>query len=211
METFGKGVFITVLSGVYIALVFFVPLWGPQLVFRKLTPEKTPDTKVRFSLQDGLLLTVALAIVNATLAHLTSNSFGIEENYSTMMLAFCVNVLIVLLWLKCLQFLAEHRITNWRSRLLMQLVLYPLSTFVIAEILMGMLMLLSGLELVIHNGELQPVRYFTHPLFQAAVCVVAFFWLVRYLLRYLFVKLVIPGVEPIEHFSEQSDPNVEII
>ena len=191
MNSIWENLIIAGFSGLFVALVLFVPLWGPQLAFRKRTPKPDRSRKVRYSLKDGMVLTIVLAALNALIAQIPDQG---NDEY-LVIFGVSMSALVVLLWIKCLRFMADYGIVEPRSRLIMHLFLYPLSTLVIAEIVSGVMMLLSSLEYFAHESRPTFYGYLRHPLPQAAICVIVLSLLTLFVIRRLFTKLVITSLE----------------
>jgi hypothetical protein len=176
--------------GLFGSLFTFAPLWAPPVVFRSLLPHQPhlgESAVSRFSVSDGFVLFAFLALGNG-LVRLVRNDM---TQGALIGLAVCTNALVVLVWIQCQRFMWTHRILQQRSRMLMQIVLYPLSVVVAAEMLVSILMLLSMLE-VFHSGLVSGItRYFQEPVTIACFVVLGLSVLAVLLVRYLFRRFIV--------------------
>ena len=118
-------------SGPIAALLFFVPIWGPRVAFFGLCA-KLPlsNNRLRFTISDMLVLVAYLAIANS----LTSIPLPNSTVANHTALAVCSNLLALLVWIKCIRFMQSCGIQNIRSRLLVQLFVYPCSVLSVSYI-----------------------------------------------------------------------------
>ena len=186
-----------VLGGLYTSLMFFVPLWGPQLVFRKLTPAPPPSAKpgpLRFGIADGLVLTTFLAFVNGFAALLKEDVIPV----GTVLFAVCGSLLVTMLWVKCLRFMSTHGIERPKSRLLLQAALYPLSVFVVGDIALAVLMLMSSLAQLAEQSSAAMEDAYVISFAAASATVLSLSIAAIFLLRYLFRRFIVLGAAPPE-------------
>lgn len=185
--------FIFVLAGVGGSLFFLVPAWGPQLVFLRLTqpPRKTAGLPSGIP-GDAWILTVYLAVPNAVyvlllLCLLPSGDMTLGLVALAPMIV-CTNLLIALSWFNCQRFLWKHRILQPRSRLLVQLILYPSAVAVVSEIASTSLLLLISAWEWDKPGSFEG--------FLVAFVISGLSWIVLFLLRYLFHRFVTQDPQP---------------
>jgi hypothetical protein len=127
--------FVIAISGtVFCTLIFFTPLWGPSLLFRKLGAPTKPTRPVpAFSLTDVLVLLALLSLVNAALAQMP---FDISDSWRVFLFTGA-NSILALTWLLGLRQMESHAIQQQSSRLMFQLALHPLAIFGPAGIIAG--------------------------------------------------------------------------
>jgi hypothetical protein len=178
--------------GLFGSLFTFAPLWAPQVVFRRLVPNhpRPGESAVsRFSVSDGFVLFAFLALSNG-LVRLVRNEMTPR---SLIGLAVWANLLVVLIWIQCQRFMWTHRILQQRSRMLMQIVLYPLSVVAAAEMFVSMLILLSMLEVFFSGFVSGITRYFQEPVTIACSVVLGLSILAVRFVRYLFRRFIVLG------------------
>lgn len=153
MERLSEAFAFLFLGGVIYSLMFFVPLWGPQLVFMRLAARHPAQTRTYTTL-DALVLTVYLALANALVA-LTRNEM---ETSWLVALALSANVFAILIWIKC-----QRSIDKPPSRVLVQAILYPLAVIAVGVLLSAVVVLLSLVE-VFGNGSIPGARQYFYDL-----------------------------------------------
>lgn len=134
------------------SLVFFVPLWGPKIVFG--TFGKSParlgqNPKVRsYSLTDLFVVISFLACGNAILSALRSQL----PQHIVIYQVICLNTLVLSVWIQCQQFMRSWAIDQTRQRVLMQVVLYPVAILAVGQIIFTSIQLVSMLGLAADEG-----------------------------------------------------------
>ena len=175
-------------AGVLAALIFFVPLWGPHLVFWGIVRRRTAGPahpSPIYITSDGIILLTYLCAVNAAV-DATNNQVGVLR---TATLAGSVNLLVVLIWWRALKFLQLQQIADRKSRLLLQSILYPGSVIVPSEALCSGLALLSSIEFF-ESGIIEGIQRYAHEplaiaaatIFMSSACGI---WALRALFRIL--------------------------
>jgi hypothetical protein len=124
-------------------LLFFVPLWGPQLALKGLTAANPGQVlkpiDQRFSTLDVLVLMTYFAVA------FTLVSINQEQSKWVALAGGCGTLLAILLWVKCNAFMNSRGVRNRVSRIIVQLVVFPGSVLSVAYLAISSLMLLSGL------------------------------------------------------------------
>ncbi len=124
------------------ALLFFVPLWGPSIVFRRAGELSLRGvTRPTFFLADAFVLVVFLSFASS----LVSFVRGEMSLPWFVCLMIAANGLAALIWLRGLRFMQQHAIESPLQRLLFQAVLYPLSVLAPAATLANTMFLLSAI------------------------------------------------------------------
>ena len=119
-----------------VALFLLTPLWAHLVTLRGIA-SKSPGSPSasRFNLSDGMILVALLSI---------ATTFGarapINRDSQNWILIGSLNFFVVLMWYKCIRFMATSGITENRSRIAMQLFTYPsailsMSLFLICSLL----------------------------------------------------------------------------
>ena len=180
--------FLTAVGATFVgSIFFFVPLWGPLLVFRNVgvVIQRAPGL-ARFSILDGFILVGFLAGANAVTSLLRGEIPQTWFFYSVS----AANVLIFAIWLRGLRFMERCEITQPRSRVLFQVLLHPMAIFGPSGTLMNGFIFLSMLE-VFSEGLMQGlIEYTTHPLTIAAFFTLLASLFACYLARQLFKRML---------------------
>ena len=122
------------------SLLFFVPLWGPQLALRRIAGNAASETG-SFSIADGMIL-VAMLAVAASLASLLRDGIPRE---SFLLFVFMAMLLASMLWFKCLKFMSLNGVKgNWQ-RIAVQIFVYPSSVLSVSYSLILAMLLFSGI------------------------------------------------------------------
>ena len=130
------------------SLIFLVPLWGPQLVLRRKSLSKSvtrssPLTaKVpTIGVADGLILMSFMACANAIVGFLRD-----EIPFAALVLqGICINLLVFLVWYQCQKLMRHYEVLNPRSRVIIQLVMYPLSLVAFGQVIVSSLTFVSSI------------------------------------------------------------------
>ena len=126
--------------GLTASLLFFVPLWGPQLTFRRIAGNAPTETG-SFSIADGMILVAMLAAA----ASLASSLRDALPQGLFLFLTSMAMLLAALLWFKCLKFMSLNGVKgNWQ-RIAMQIFVYPSSVLSVSYSVMLTMMLFSGI------------------------------------------------------------------
>lgn len=121
------------------SLLFFVPLWGPQVTLKGIKGQGS-SRPVSYTLADGMILTAMMAIATSLASSIRSE---MPEDWF-LFFVFIANFLTFLLWFKCQKFMSTNGIWCSRQRALMQLFVYPSSVLAIAYLSISLLMFFSG-------------------------------------------------------------------
>ena len=122
------------------SLLFFVPLWGPQVTLSRIAGNTATEAR-SYTIADGMILVTMLAIATS-LASLMRDELPMA---SFLFVVLMTTLLALLLWYKCLKFMAQNGVKgNWQ-RIVMQVFVYPSSVLSIAYAVILAMMFLSGL------------------------------------------------------------------
>lgn len=123
------------------ALLFFVPLWGPQVALRGLAsglePNKTTKPSSKFGIADVMILMAFIALANVLATTVNSDSTSVSFTF----LAISANALAILVWFRCLEFMKARNIEDARKRAIVQIVVFPGAVLSVAYALISTLML----------------------------------------------------------------------
>ena len=128
-------------SGPLVALVLLVPFWGASVSLAGLVREAEPNRNaIRFELVDFFALITLMSFSNSVVSMTKAE---IPPNYFWVVLVG-VNLLGLLLWVRCLKFNAAQEIRGVTARLFNQLVIFPGDVVGISTLLVAMLMIFFG-------------------------------------------------------------------
>jgi hypothetical protein len=117
--------------------VFLTPLWAPKVVFRGLLRTPTfSEAHLKFSLIDFSILFVQLGFVNwlATLYQ----QLSLNRTWTAVM--FCLlNLFSVEIWYLNLRFFEKQQITTNLSRIIYQLLIFPITVAALNVLIMSIL------------------------------------------------------------------------
>ena len=167
MQTVPQAFGLVWLLGLFGTLMFFVPLWGHHLVFRRMEPDSNQSDapNITYSLADILVLTAFLAIGTA-LGMLLRNEMTMA--WLTAFTAI-VNIFVMLLWFQSQQFMNRHGIRTTWIRALVQVILFPSAIVLVGVGTMALVLLLTRLEVFEFGLLAGTKRYLADPLNIAAM------------------------------------------
>ena len=162
-------------SGPTAALLFFVPLWGPQITLWGLLTKRSrhmPEP-IRYSISDAMILVAILAIASAL-----SASQGMGHDRSVFLLC-ASNLLAALMWYKCIQFMSNNRISNSLTRVITQVFVYPSAVLSISYFAISAMMLFSGTIDTINSKAKSPPDVFLLAVVGMLLGSLCWIWLTR--------------------------------
>lgn len=143
-----EALMILLVQGLAGSLVFLVPLWGPQLVLRRerastcdtLTNSSPVSARVAtIGVADGLVLMSFMACANSVVGYLRDEipflAFVIQ--------GICINLLVFLIWYQCQKLMRHYGVLHPRARVLIQVVMYPLTLIAIGQLLVALITLIA--------------------------------------------------------------------
>ena len=126
-------------AGPMASLLFFVPLWGPQLTLRRIAGNAAIETG-SYSIADGMIL-VAMLAVAISLASLIRDEVPAATFLFVLLMAM---LLASLLWFKCMKFMSQNGVKGHWQRIVMQIFVYPSSVLSISYAVILSMILFSG-------------------------------------------------------------------
>lgn len=186
LETVTDAVLAMTPMGPVAVLVFFVPLWGPQVALLGLTNTRnrvSPTAGATYTLMDAMVLTAMFAMATS-LTTLIRDELDITFFYIAL---GCTNTLAALMWLKCNKFMTANQITSVWKRVVVQLFVYPSAIIAIGYLAMATLMLLSGL---LETAENRDQRYTIYMSALGIIMAIAIAWIS--LVRFVFASVIGP-------------------
>ena len=133
------------------SLLFFVPLWGPEVTLKGFLHRRSKGAGEvsQYSIVDFLVLFSMLSIASAF------STAQKSEIASSLVLLCGSNLLAALMWYKCIRLMSNNGISHNFYRIITQLIVHPSSILSISYLIISVLMLISAI-LGTTGGETPP-------------------------------------------------------
>ncbi|MEL7498312.1 MAG: hypothetical protein AAFN77_11935 [Planctomycetota bacterium] len=132
------------LQSIAVSLLLFMPVWAHLVTFsflqRKASEQfELPLEMPRYNLADFMILTALISIATALGSYI-----GIDPETENWVLIVSLNLLLILMWYKCNRFMQKNAIHENKSRIAMQLFVYPSSILALSFFLISSLWVVIG-------------------------------------------------------------------